>query len=317
MKTQLLPFIFCLTFFFTYSQDFTEKYNDYLERYEYFTENGELVGFKEYNNYLEQWEFTKVKNSRTKNGNIYQNVEYYQPDYGLINQALKQKQDRYSSNEVYLNETLSKMGKMLNNKYNGSENKDKAVKFFLNYSGKLVDRLIPDGTKVDLSSSTNTNAIINTYIKALKKTFETIPVRTEEINYRNNSTNKSEQYSKAGGRYYNAGKFKLAIREFKKALIENPDNYSANYFLGYSLLHQEKEIIDEMNSLGSSKEDNVRYDELSKKREDLYKKVLVYLEKTYELNPNVDKDVLKTMAHLYANLGRMEMFKEIKKKLDE
>ena len=207
------------------------------------------------------------------------------------------------------------MGALINQKYRGSKNKDKAVEFFMSYSGDLIDQLIPAGTTIDFSSSSTTNAILNTYIKALKKTFETVPVRKVVRTNVNSSKEKSNQYTNRGGEYFNSGKYSIAIIEFKKALIENPNNYSANYYLALSLLDKEKSIINEMNSLGLSKEDNDRYNELDKARKTLYREVLIYLEKAYELKKEGNEDVLKTIGNLYANLGNMEKFKEIQQRL--
>ncbi|MDR5590803.1 hypothetical protein [Christiangramia sp. SM2212] len=317
MKTFLSIILLALTVSFTNAQDRTEKYNDYLERYEYYNDNGDLIGFKKYNDYLEQWEYTKINSSQNRRGNKYENIEYYQPDYELINNALKQKQKRYNSNEAYLQKSLNEIAKLLNQKYSGSENKEKAVNFFRKYSENLIDQLIPDGVKVDLSTTSNTNAIINTYIKALKKTFETIPVKREVTsNNRGLPSNNSKKYTDKGGKYFNEGNFSQAIKEFRKALIEDPNNYPANYYLAVSLLDEEKAIINEMNSLGLSKEDNERYNELDKDRKQLYREVLKYLEKAYELNPSNNEDVLKTIGNLYARLGQMEKFKEIQDKLN-
>jgi len=84
----LISFFFCVS---TYSQTITEKYNSLYERYEYFDQNGKMVGHKKYNSYLGQWEYYETKtNSTSKYG------EYNQPiDFNILERSLAAKQASY------------------------------------------------------------------------------------------------------------------------------------------------------------------------------------------------------------------------------
>ena len=71
-----------------------------------------------------------------------------------------------------------------------------------------------------------------------------------------------------------------------------------------------------MNSLGTSRADNARYDELKQKREDLYRSAIPYLEKLLAIDAK-DVDALKTLMNIYGTLGENEKFKEVKAKIAE
>lgn len=89
MKKITLLFLL-LIYFTTYSQTSTEKYNSYLNRYEYFDNQGNLTGYKQYNSYLKQWEYFKVPNQN------------YQPqsslNVNLAREVLNSKQEKYDLN---------------------------------------------------------------------------------------------------------------------------------------------------------------------------------------------------------------------------
>ena len=80
------------------------------------------------------------------------------------------------------------------------------------------------------------------------------------------------------------------------------------------MLGEERALIDEMNNLGMSKKDNARYDELDAQRKDLYKKVLPYLEKAMEVDPE-NKEIVKTAMNLYTNLDQQEKADALKDRL--
>ncbi|RAV28726.1 tetratricopeptide repeat protein [Sinomicrobium soli] len=122
--------------------------------------------------------------------------------------------------------------------------------------------------------------------------------------------------------YYNLGVItgeqgdKEKAKEYYEKSIELDPKYEASYMNMASLiLGDEVAIVDEMNSLGTSKADNERYDELKKKREDLYRDAVPYLEKILELNPE-SLDATKTLMNIYGSIGDDDKYKEMKDKLD-
>jgi len=93
-------------------------------------------------------------------------------------------------------------------------------------------------------------------------------------------------------------------------------SYRASYLNLVSLiLDGEKELVDEMNSLGNSRADNLKYDQLLLKREGLYREVVPYLEKSLGIDGD-DVEVLNTLKNIYGTLGETERFREIKAKIE-
>ncbi|SFW46313.1 Tetratricopeptide repeat-containing protein [Sinomicrobium oceani] len=122
--------------------------------------------------------------------------------------------------------------------------------------------------------------------------------------------------------YYNLGVItgeqgnKEQARKYYEKAIELDPTYEASYMNMASLiLGEEVAIVDEMNSLGTSKADNKRYDELKAKREGLYKDAIPYLEKILELNPE-SVEATKTLMNIYGSIGEDAKYSEMKSKLE-
>jgi tetratricopeptide (TPR) repeat protein len=123
------------------------------------------------------------------------------------------------------------------------------------------------------------------------------------------------------GLYYNLGVISAetgnreqAKSYYEKAIELDPtkENYYMN--LAATVLSEETPLIEEMNSLGSSKADNARYDQLKDKREAIYRATVPHLEKLLEINPE-NIDALKTLMNIYGNLGENEKYKSVKAKI--
>ncbi|WP_121665370.1 tetratricopeptide repeat protein [Mesonia aquimarina] len=121
--------------------------------------------------------------------------------------------------------------------------------------------------------------------------------------------------------YYNLGvttakmgKKDEAIKYYKKAIKYDPSMINAYINLSTLILSEEREIVDEMNGLGMSKADTKRYDELTEKKNNLYKEALPYLEKAVELEPT-DVELNRTLMNIYYQLGENEKAKAIKAKI--
>lgn len=121
--------------------------------------------------------------------------------------------------------------------------------------------------------------------------------------------------------------FTLGINysEFEKAekskqylsqlLAINPNYKYANYYMGIAILGEEKAIIDQMNSLGTSAADNKKYDELKAKRDDLLKSTIPYF-KTELKNVDEKADILRQLISLYTILLMDDEAKKTKAELD-
>ncbi|RDI49464.1 tetratricopeptide repeat protein [Flavobacterium glaciei] len=112
----------------------------------------------------------------------------------------------------------------------------------------------------------------------------------------------------------NANNVADAEKYYKKVIEINPKYTNGYINLAAMKLENEKVIIDEMNKLGTSTKDMKRYDELKKKREDLFKATIPYLEKAVELDPK-NADVSKTLLGVYNALEMTAEYKALKAKL--
>ena len=107
----------------------------------------------------------------------------------------------------------------------------------------------------------------------------------------------------------------VASRKFYEKAIEIDPKYEAAYFnLTSLILDGESEIVDEMNSLGTSRADNARYDLLKEKRESLYLECVPLLKSLIEINNN--PEAIKTLMNIYGTIGDNIGYMEMKKLLE-
>ena len=112
-----------------------------------------------------------------------------------------------------------------------------------------------------------------------------------------------------------AGNTEKALGYYKKALEIDPDYAGANLNIAALMLGKDKEIIEQMNSLGNTKADNDKYEELKEERLQLYKDAVPYLEKaTAGENPNIE--AIRTLYNIHIQLGNTEEAEAYKAKLD-
>ncbi|WP_026916134.1 tetratricopeptide repeat protein [Christiangramia portivictoriae] len=121
-------------------------------------------------------------------------------------------------------------------------------------------------------------------------------------------------YNNIGLMYAEIDNTEKAVESYKTALEIDSEFNDARINMVAAMLGEERAIIDEMNNLGMSKKDNARYDELDAQRKELYKKVLPYLEKAMEVDPD-NKEIVKTAMNLYTNLDQQEKADALKAKL--
>ena len=123
-------------------------------------------------------------------------------------------------------------------------------------------------------------------------------------------------YYNLGVIYAEQGELALAKEKYSQAIKLIPDYVDAYLNLVSVILEDEVSIVDEMNSLGTSKKDNLRYDELKVKREDLYRECVPLLEELLNVSPT-NIDALNTLKNIYGVLGNNEAFMRIKAKIEE
>ncbi len=109
------------------------------------------------------------------------------------------------------------------------------------------------------------------------------------------------------------GQEEEAAQYYEKAIQLKPDFTAAYINLGILQLAGEQQLVDEMNKLGTSAKELKRYDELKAKRDGMYRKALVYLEKAYKIEPN-NEDVTSVLGSLYQGLEMDAEYKALKNK---
>lgn len=111
-----------------------------------------------------------------------------------------------------------------------------------------------------------------------------------------------------------AGNSEAAIKYYEKAISINPGYVDAYNNIAVVILGGEADIVEKMNSLGTSSADNKKYDELKEKKSQLYRDAIPYLEKALELK-NTNINTAKTLMNIYSVLGETDKFKAMKAKV--
>lgn len=124
-----------------------------------------------------------------------------------------------------------------------------------------------------------------------------------------------------GTLYYNLGvtAFEMgdnegAISYYEKALENDPEMTEARLNIAAAILSNEAKVVEEMNTLGMSKADTKKYDELAEKRKDIYRKALPYLE-TVMKNDVDNLEAIRTTMNIYYQLGESEKADALQAKL--
>jgi tetratricopeptide (TPR) repeat protein len=96
---------------------------------------------------------------------------------------------------------------------------------------------------------------------------------------------------------------KEKAKEYYMKAVELDPTYAAAYNnIAVLILSDERAIVDEMNSLGTSKADYDKYDALKLKRQGVYKSAVPYLEKALAAKPDY-LDVARSLYGIYEQLG--------------
>ena len=122
--------------------------------------------------------------------------------------------------------------------------------------------------------------------------------------------------------YYNLGVVSadlgekdVAIEYYNKSIELDPTSENSYLNLVALILDGEASIIEEMNSLGTSRSDNVRYDELKELRENLYLQCVPILKQLIDLNQNIEG--VRTLMNIFGTLGDNQGYMEMKNLLDQ
>ena len=108
-----------------------------------------------------------------------------------------------------------------------------------------------------------------------------------------------------------SGNTEEAINYINRALSLDNTNTRGLIIAGEILLKPADDILEEMNSLGYSRKEELKYDELKKEREVVIRESIAYFEKAF----NIDKTnefLISTLSRLYSVIGDEEKFEYYK-----
>ena len=124
--------------------------------------------------------------------------------------------------------------------------------------------------------------------------------------------------------YYNLGVVSSELGEkkdaenfYNKAIELDPKMQNAYLNLVSLILEEENEIVEQMNSLGTSRAENKKYDELKLKRESIYMDCVPILQKLIEIDSKNNIEAIQTLKNIYATVGDTEGFSKMKLLLEE
>tara|TARA_R110000744_G_scaffold2530_7_gene10069 strand:+ start:1475 stop:2737 length:1263 start_codon:yes stop_codon:yes gene_type:complete len=103
---------------------------------------------------------------------------------------------------------------------------------------------------------------------------------------------------------------------YKKAIELDPKYTNAYLNLSTTYVNEGNGMIDEMNSLGNSRADIAKYDELKEKKDGLFKQGADVLEDALKNNPD-NENVMTQLKNIYGAMGDTENFMKMKKMLGE
>ncbi|WP_190808372.1 tetratricopeptide repeat protein [Flagellimonas sp. S3867] len=112
------------------------------------------------------------------------------------------------------------------------------------------------------------------------------------------------------------GNLEDARDAYRKTLAVDPGYINALLNLSTTYVNEGNGLIDEMNTLGSSRADIARYDELKSQKDDLFLEGAKVLEDALKSNPD-NQGVLSQLKNIYGALGDTDNFMRIKKLLGE
>jgi len=112
-----------------------------------------------------------------------------------------------------------------------------------------------------------------------------------------------------------ANDFENSKKYYLRAIELKPDYTKAYINVAALILGQEQSILDQMNSLGSSRADDVKYDKLKKERNQMFLEAIPYLESAISITPD-NYQAAKTLSNIYSAVGNTKKYKEYKAMAD-
>lgn len=144
-----LFFLFLISYY-SYSQDYTQKWNEYLNRYEFFDKRGNMTGYKKYNSYLQSWEYYNL-NSENNYNTVKSSI-----NAELIQNALNSRQESYNRNVRKINDIVD----IIKNEFITQSKSSQIYNIMINRFYKEYINNI-NNNSYDLSNNSQTDKIIN------------------------------------------------------------------------------------------------------------------------------------------------------------
>ncbi len=155
MKKVLLFFAVSLSLSIQ-AQSYTEKWNDLYNRYEYFNNQGRMIGYKYYDDLYRVWKYKDLSDSP--------NSSYIDPiNTKLVNRALASKDTRYSVNVQKIQNAITTIFE--SNKSTSDHGLRTAIDN--RYQNEIVK--VINSKNYDYSSSSITNQVLNYIYKTANR----------------------------------------------------------------------------------------------------------------------------------------------------
>jgi tetratricopeptide (TPR) repeat protein len=189
---------------------------------------------------------------------------------------------------------------------------NKNIALILVQDGKIEEakKAIQDARKLNPEDTSLMLTEANLYLET--KDFETYKKIVNEVLEKN--PNDADLIFNLGVLSANAKNPVEAEKYYARVIEINPKYINAYINSAALKLEGEKQIIDEMNKLGTSPKDMKRYDELKVKRQNLFRSAIPALQKAVELDPK-NTDVAKTLLNVYSALEMTAEYKALKAKM--
>lgn len=125
-----------------------------------------------------------------------------------------------------------------------------------------------------------------------------------------------------GNLYYNLGVVSAelgekdnAIEFYNKAIELEPKFESSYLNLVALILEEDVRIRDEMDKLGTSRADDLKYDKLKLERENIFKECIPILKSLIEINKN-NEEAIRTLINIYAVIEEYDEVRKLKELLN-
>lgn len=128
--------------------------------------------------------------------------------------------------------------------------------------------------------------------------------------------NNADLHYNVGVIYMNSKEIEKARESFEKVLSLKPSNADAALNLSTSYLEEGNALVEQMNNLGTSRADDLKYEELKKKKASLFEQAAQTLVDFKNRNSKVPNSILEQLKNIYNALGETAKAKAITAELE-